>query len=118
MAIGRKRTVTRMAKCLNCGEYFSELTVTQRYCCTKCGAQYRRKHTVAWPSISFDCAKCGRHVVTDGRRDMRTRFCSAACEKRYWRHPPYEHETSLINYHSAGEYLARERWENRKEAGL
>ena len=110
--------VAGMAKCLNCGEYFSELTVTQRYCCTKCGAQYRRKHTVAWPSISFDCAKCGRHVVTDGRRDMRTRFCSAACEKRYWRHPPYEHETSRINYHSAGEYLARERWENRKEAGL
>ena len=100
--------------CPNCKEEFTPRTVVQIYCSRRCGYQYRAKHEVNnWPSISFNCAKCGRLVVTDGKRDMRTRFCSQSCEKNYWRHPPHEHEASRQNFHSLQEY---ESWERRTNA--
>lgn len=42
-------------------------------------------------AISFHCSFCGKAVVTDGKKDKRTRFCSETCEKKYWRHPPTGH---------------------------
>lgn len=37
--------------------------------------------------IAFRCAHCRRLIVTDPERgDKRFRFCSASCEKSYWRH--------------------------------
>lgn len=83
-------------KCDYCGEDFEPRTVTQRFCCKKCSyAWHGRRKTAKLPperrSITFTCAnpRCGRTVVTETtRRDMRTRFCCAGCEKAYWRHPP------------------------------
>lgn len=67
------------------------------------------------PSIEFDCASCGRHVITegyraDGRPDMRKRFCSAACEKKYWRHPPSDRSGSCYTFQSLSQ---AESWEKR-----
>ena len=80
-------------KCPNCNNEFSPLSVNQLYCSARCGEIYRRKHPTAtrFPSISFNCSFCGKAVVTDGKMDKRTRFCSEKCEKKYWRHPPTEH---------------------------
>ena len=63
-------------KCLNCGEWFAEQGLNQKYCSAACGEKYRRKHPVKtrYPSITFTCAKCGKEVVTDGIRDKRTHF--------------------------------------------
>lgn len=67
-------------------------------CCECAMREARRKHHDAayvmreYPSITFECSKCGRQVTTDGIKDHRTRFCSQECEKRYWRHPPYERD--------------------------
>lgn len=101
--------------CKQCGNPFVALSVNQIYCSKSCGNKYRRKHSIQdnYPVIEFNCSKCGRHVITDGTpKDKRTRFCSHECEKAYWRHPPYEHDTSLTNFHSVGEYLSWERRTN------
>lgn len=79
-------------KCLNCEQEFVENTVTQKYCCKKCKNQYYNKTTKEeriknYPSIIFKCAKCDKIVETDSSQkiDMRTKFCSEYCEKKYWK---------------------------------
>lgn len=102
-------------QCKNCGKDFVPLSVVQIYCCEKCGREFRKKNDMNkyYPSITFPCAKCGKIVVTEGgTRDKRTRFCSKVCEKKYWRHPPWEKETSRTNFHSVQEYLSWERRTN------
>lgn len=101
-------------KCPNCGKEFSERTVVQKFCSTKCGNQYRQKHKAIYPSITFNCAHCGHTVVTDGIKDKRTRFCCQECERKYWRHPPYERESNRQNFHSLSEYAS---WERRTNEG-
>lgn len=96
-----EKRVEPMDKCLNCGEVFSPGTVIQKFCCEKCGKEYRRTHNMddLYPSITFNCAKCGRTVVTEGgTKDKRSRFCCAECEKKYWRHPPNENDKHFCNY--------------------
>ena len=34
----------------------------------------------------FDCRLCGHHVHVEQRSDHRTVFCSAYCEREFWRH--------------------------------
>ena len=89
-------------KCKYCGETIPNPAPDQMYCSVECGAKYRKEHPEeaqrAWPSIEFDCACCGRHVVTEeGTSDRRTRFCSHSCEKKYWRHPPHEQKGYFQN---------------------
>nr|DAY42692.1 MAG TPA: protein of unknown function (DUF3330) [Caudoviricetes sp.] len=33
----------------------------------------------------FICAHCGTHVHVTDFKDKRVKYCSAACEKQYWR---------------------------------
>lgn len=102
--------------CPECGKRFEPKfgAVTQLFCSRKCQARYRKKHgSHGYPSITFTCAQCGRTVVTGGWLDKRSRFCSRECEKRYWRHPPHEYESSRQNFHSIEEY---ESWERRTNA--
>lgn len=47
-----------------------------------------------------------------GIGDRRTRFCSAVCEKKYWRHPSFENTTTRTNFHSLREYQSWERRTN------
>lgn len=103
-------------KCLECGEEFTPLAVNQIYCSRRCGRTYWRKNRekMKYPSITFSCAQCGRTVVTEeGGKDKRTRFCSAQCEKKYWRHPRWDKASSNTNYHSIAEYAG---WERRTNA--
>lgn len=85
-----------MSNCLNCGKPMEMRTVVQLYCSKRCQMEYYRTHKreaidARWPSITFNCAKCGRTVTTEpGSDDRRTKFCSPECEKKYWRHPPWE----------------------------
>lgn len=100
-------------KCLNCNEEFIPLSVNQLYCCTKCGVKYRKSHDTSYlyPSIEFNCTMCGKKVVTEeGLKDKRTRFCSNECEKKYWKHPFYEHESNNTNFHNINHYIS---WEKR-----
>lgn len=102
-------------KCRQCGEEFTPATVVQKYCSRLCKERYYRHHDInaEYPSITFTCAQCGRTVVTEGgAKDKRTRFCCASCEKKFWRHPPWEHETSRTNFHSVEEYASWERRTN------
>ena len=99
-------------KCLNCGEEFVQLSVNQKYCCKECGKKFRRTHKVAllYPSITFSCSQCGKTVVTeDGSGDMRTRFCSESCEKKFWKHPHWENSHTRMNFHNVDEYAGYER---------
>lgn len=101
--------------CLECGIRFMPKTVVQKYCSSKCGNRYRKKYRseMKYPSIIFQCSQCGRTVITEGGTgDMRTKFCSAVCEKKFWRHPPWENTSSRINFRSTEEYASYEQHTN------
>ena len=101
--------------CPECGRIFVP-SLNQLYCSKKCSFRYYKKHgPVGYPSVTFNCAKCGRVVATDGKKDRRSRFCSPECEKRYWRHPPHEHTTSNTMFHNVSDYLSYEHRSNRKQ---
>ena len=100
-------------KCAFCGAEYQPRSVVQKYCCTSCQKKAKYRGMVRYLSVTFQCAKCGKTVVTDPEsRDRRSRFCSAECEKRYWRHPPHEHESARQNFRSVREYAAYERRTN------
>lgn len=99
-------------KCLNCGIEFIQLSVTQKYCCKKCGREYRKNHCVACPAITFNCSYCGKLVVTDGEKDKRTRFCCSTCEKKFWKHPHWENTAVRMNFHNAKDYISYEKRTN------
>ena len=106
-----------MTKCINCGELIENAAPDQFYCSSRCAYMFRRHHReevlFRWPSVTFACAKCGRVVTTaPGPVDKRTRFCSAECEKKYWRHPPYDVEARTQVFRSPGEYAAYEKRTN------
>lgn len=46
----------------------------------------------------FECADCGRTVITHGEKDKRTKFCCARCEKKFWRHPTWANKGSSTTY--------------------
>ncbi|MGN1037529.1 MAG: hypothetical protein ACI4PX_07125, partial [Ruminococcus sp.] len=83
--------------CPECKKEFEPKSVNQIYCSSLCGERYRRKHPeyirTGNTVLKFQCAYCGKTVVTDGKGDKRTRFCCQSCEKKYWRHPPSEHSS-------------------------
>lgn len=73
--------------------------------------------------LTIECAnlRCRKVFVIgdryNGKKDKRTRFCCAACEKQYWRdvtrHPAKAtNGTAMQNYHSVNEYAAYERKTN------
>ena len=93
-----------LQRCKCCGWEF-EAARNQIFCSQEC-IWYGRKDANPEGKPAFTCAKCGRLVVVDEKHDRRTRFCSAECEKRYWRHPPHEQTTQNINFKS----IKRLRW--------
>ena len=103
-------------KCEYCGADFAPLSVNQRYCSDKCGVAYRKRNPDAarqhFPIVTFNCSQCGHAVVTDGIRDRRTRFCSASCEKKFWRHPHWENPATRTNFKNLAAYAAYERRTN------
>ena len=104
-------------RCRQCGEEFEPRTVIQKYCSERRGKRYRSEHgkeiNDEYPRIVFQCAKCNKRVITEGNtRDKRTRFCSAECERKYWKHPPAEGKSPLTEFRSMKEYEAYERRSN------
>lgn len=107
------------AVCPNCGTWFVP-GQNQKFCSASCRGAYKRYRLekdgpAEYPVHEFDCARCGRHVVTSGENDRRVRFCSKGCEKRFWRHPENKDVLSLgparlreISYFSYEKYTNRE----------
>lgn len=113
--------------CLECGREFERKTVTQKYCSNACGSRYVRRHKSdpeeerarLYPARSFTCACCGYPVAicAGNSMDMRTRFCSGQCERKYWKHPPGRHMPSnnrMTTYRSVEEYMRHERGTNER----
>lgn len=58
---------------------------------------------------SFECRRCGAPVLVDRRDDHRTVFCSAYCEREYWRHRSrYDRAKDISRGHVTDE--SRDRW--------
>lgn len=86
----------RQAICIMCGTVFTADRVTQKYCSSSCRrlAHRRGMNDHAKPSARakrkalrvFNCVKCGRRVYVTTPSDKRTKFCSAHCERLYWKH--------------------------------
>ena len=115
----------KAGRCAICGKEFERSADYQIYCSTTCQnkARWQRKRYLGGTkpstlrdSIEFECTNCGKHVVTDpDAYDKRSRFCSARCEKQYWRHKYLLDQrgmSSRTNFHSIEEYAAYERRTN------
>lgn len=74
-----------------CGSVFTKRTPYHRYCSQSCRsrAQERKlnkQHALsAFAAYEFECRNCGCHVVVTDPADHRSVYCSAACERSYWR---------------------------------
>ena len=95
-------------RCRECGASFEPRAVMQVFCSRKCAGrhgnrEYREKTKVgervfAGDGMTLNCANCGKSFTLMHyrdkagrlREDKRTCFCSATCEKKYWRHPPQD----------------------------
>ena len=112
MAIYMPMGYLQRRSCAVCGKKFKPTSRTDKYCSIEC---MRRRHdgprldfeaeiapivtTEALKEMSYEervglrlmCsnARCGRVFTIgdreDGRRDRRTRFCCADCERQFWR---------------------------------
>lgn len=87
----------RIAKCPVCGTVFIAGRSTQKYCSSFCRRYAHRYGLIERAATAeganalriFQCVRCGKIItVTDGR-DKRTKFCSAHCERLYWKHSQY-----------------------------
>ena len=76
-------------KCAWCGQDFDTPNGQyKKYCSPRCHIEadkYRKITGKKVPDVAreFDCAHCGKHVVT-GYNDSRTRFCSHECHRKYY----------------------------------
>lgn len=86
----------RPARCLVCGKAFAADRITQKYCSPFC-RRYAHRHGMndhaparqgTEPLRTFRCVRCGVLVKVTDRNDRRQKFCSARCERLYWKHAP------------------------------
>lgn len=69
-------------KCPVCGKEF-EPNLHQKYCSKKCGIWARNNNlTPPREPYEFDCAHCGKHVITAPYNDQRISYCSKRCRDR------------------------------------
>lgn len=82
-------------KCINCGKELQGLQ--KKFCSRICTKQYYKNHDVEHHDSlqkeihvlrEFNCRQCCKTVFVSDPKDRRTIFCSATCEKKYWKHPP------------------------------
>ena len=104
--------------CPQCRKEFVKEHPVQKYCSKKCYNKYRKENgkCAPWPELTFNCAWCGKVVVTGGT-DRRSRFCSYECERKYWRHPSYDYESYSQAFHTLGEMESYEKRTNRDWSG-
>lgn len=80
--------------CVVCGSPFMADRITQKYCSPAC----RRHAHISGLNVHngpkrgksvirvFRCLKCGKLVEVADPKDKRIKFCSAHCERLYWKH--------------------------------
>ena len=115
----------RENRCAWCGKPFQRNTDYQIFCSHACGDRSRNARNAKKidyyaralrDSLTFECANCGKSVTTtpeDG--DKRSKFCSAQCEKTYWKYK-YKLDQkfpSRQNFHSFNHYANYEKYTNR-----
>ena len=79
--------------CRYCKKVYESRNPRSKYCSEKCNrADYYEngiKHRNAFPGDKivreFTCRCCGRLVDVVDKKDQRETYCSAQCERSYWR---------------------------------
>ena len=93
----------RPAVCPVCGKAFTAQRVTQK-CCSYACRRYAHRHGMVRhePAAAgeplrraFHCLRCHRLVEVTESRDRRTKFCSAYCERLYWKRPRQAQSVSV-----------------------
>lgn len=79
--------------CAACSRPFIPRRRDQRYCCEACrrlgyrqGLCDHRDEEADTAIRAFSCAQCGKLVKVTVPGDKRQKFCSARCERLYWKH--------------------------------
>ncbi len=84
----------RRTQCLVCGAVFIAERISQKYCSALCRRYAHRYGLNDHAAVSegepvlraFHCVKCGQLIRITDSCDKRTKFCSARCERLYWKH--------------------------------
>lgn len=78
--------------CAACGRAFIQQRSSQRYCSEACrrlgyriGLCNHEDKETDTAIRTFTCARYGKTVNVTDLKDRRQRFCSARCEKLYWK---------------------------------
>ena len=97
--------------CPVCNKNFEPTVPHKKYCSAECRIwAYSNKLIPPREPYEFDCAHCGKHIVTAPYHDRRSRFCSRACEKKYWRHKKkHDGNLGMSAGMSLGTLIRRER---------
>lgn len=94
----------RIAKCPVCGTIFIAERRTQKYCSSFC-RRYAHRYGLVEHAASvdganalrtFQCVQCGKVVSVADERDKRTKFCSAHCERLYWKHSQHVKPSTVV----------------------
>ncbi len=91
-------------KCLMCGAEFEKRTVYHRYCSERCRNRAHQRglkpqHTrAAFVPYDFHCRNCGDHVIVTDPDDHRSVYCSAVCEREYWRRVTKKPTALTVHY--------------------
>lgn len=108
-------TRVRERRCAVCGKPMNDDYTFQVYCSYECrnvGCHYKLKASQYRQQIRFECANCGKTIVTENGNDKRSRFCCKQCEKSYWKHPPQDNPHSAQRFSNFQRYANYEKWTN------
>lgn len=68
--------------CQNCGKIFLSVYSDAKFCCDKCGNEYRRKVQLDYVGVCLECGKVFHYGKENSAKPDRM-FCSRSCGTRY-----------------------------------
>ena len=94
----------RKVVCPVCGKLFTAGRITQKYCSAAC-RRYAVRHGMIGHDAAgqhesimrtFHCLRCGVLVTVKSPTDRRIKFCSAHCERLYWKHSKHSNRVKSV----------------------
>lgn len=101
--------------CPWCRQEFTASIPTQIFCCKSCAGKYNEMYGAhGFYRLSYICdnPKCKNHVLTEGGRDRRYRFCCRRCYISFHNGQPRNLPNRSQIWRSAGHYASWERMTN------
>lgn len=103
--------------CIDCG--VTLIGNQKKFCSRKCSKHWYKNNDVMHPVYEgkairqFNCAQCNYNVYVYAESDLRTKFCSNMCSRKYFRHrygKGNKGTSSMSRPMTFDSFVSRERW--------